>query len=44
MNDELEGMRKEAIVAILSRHFPGGTEKNHKKPVGKTGLRAELGA
>jgi hypothetical protein len=32
MNDELERMWKEAVVAkfkvLLFRHFPGGTEKN----------------
>jgi len=33
VNDELEGMWKETIVAyfkVLSRHLPGGTEESHK--------------
>jgi hypothetical protein len=35
MNDELERMWKEAVVAkfkILSRYFSGGTEENHEHP------------
>jgi hypothetical protein len=35
VNDELERMWKEAVVAlfkVLSRHLPGGSEENHEKP------------
>jgi hypothetical protein len=35
MNDELEGMWKEAAVAwfkVLSRNLAGKTEENHKNP------------
>jgi hypothetical protein len=35
MTDELERAWKEEAVAkfnAISRHFPGGTEENHRKP------------
>jgi hypothetical protein len=35
MDNELEGMWKEAVVALLKvlfRHLPGGTEENYDKP------------
>jgi hypothetical protein len=35
MNSGLERIWKEAVVAlfqVLSRHLPGWTEENHKKP------------
>jgi hypothetical protein len=37
-------MWKEAVVAEfeLSRNLPGDTEDDHEKPVGITGVRAEI--
>jgi hypothetical protein len=35
VNDELEGMWKEAVMAsfkVLFCHLPGRTEENHEKP------------
>jgi hypothetical protein len=35
MNDGLERMQKKAVVAyskIVSSHFLGGAEENHKRP------------
>jgi hypothetical protein len=37
MSNELEGMRKQAVVAwskILSRNLPGMIKKNYEKPQG----------
>jgi len=36
MNDELEKVLKEVsthgLIYLLSQHFPGSTEENHKNP------------
>jgi hypothetical protein len=45
MINELERIWKETIVSeftVLSRHFTGGTEENHEKPVRKSCLRAKI--
>jgi hypothetical protein len=35
-------MWKEAVVAQFLSYYPGGTEKNHDKPVRIASLRAEI--
>jgi hypothetical protein len=32
MNNELEGMWKEAVVTYLAQKLPGETEESHEKP------------
>jgi hypothetical protein len=41
MNNELERMQKEAVVAklkVLHQNVHGGTEENHEKPLRIAGL------
>jgi hypothetical protein len=41
MNDALARIRKEEVLAE-SRNLPGGTEENHKNPVTKADVPAEI--